>query len=202
MARKSNLDRSLNTRVAIAQWLYWARGKRPDLDQPGLFADPAWDILLDVYLHAALNKRVSITSACIASRVPPTTALRWINTLCQDGWTARIDDSVDKRRAFIELTAMGRSRLDAYFDQILDRLRAFFPAGISGVDDEMVTALNAKIEKLIAMLQFNGMATSNSTSQSAFNFNALYKSHETPSEHYMTHQRSDDDESESETFGV
>ncbi|MCB2078548.1 MAG: MarR family transcriptional regulator, partial [Novosphingobium sp.] len=44
-----------------------------------LFADPAWDMLLDLTAARAEHARVSVTSLCIASGVPPTTALRWIS---------------------------------------------------------------------------------------------------------------------------
>src|SRR5690606_19158395 len=51
----------------------------------GLFADPAWDMLLDLTAAAAENTRVSVTSLCIASGVPPTTALRWIAQMVESG---------------------------------------------------------------------------------------------------------------------
>jgi len=51
----------------------------------GLFADPAWDILLDLTAARAEHARVSVTSLCSASGVPPTTALRWIGQMTQGG---------------------------------------------------------------------------------------------------------------------
>src|SRR3546814_5777917 len=45
---------------------------------PALFGDPAWDMLLDLTAARAEHNRVSVTSLCIASGVPLTTALRWI----------------------------------------------------------------------------------------------------------------------------
>ena len=50
-----------------------------------LFADPAWDMLLDLTAARAEHTRVSITSLCIASGVPPTTALRWIGQMTDAG---------------------------------------------------------------------------------------------------------------------
>lgn len=43
-----------------------------------LFADPVWDMLLDLAVARVEHRRVSVTSLCIASGVPTTTALRWI----------------------------------------------------------------------------------------------------------------------------
>ena len=43
-----------------------------------MFADPAWDMLLDL-LQAELSQlRVPVSSLCIAAGVPATTALRWL----------------------------------------------------------------------------------------------------------------------------
>lgn len=52
-----------------------ARRARDDVFGKDLFADPAWDILLDLAIARAENKQVSVTSLCIASGVPATTAL-------------------------------------------------------------------------------------------------------------------------------
>ena len=69
-----------------------------------LFADPAWDMLLDLAAARAEHKRVSVTSLCIASAVPPTTALRWIGQLTGAGLIERVEDDTDRRRAFLVLT--------------------------------------------------------------------------------------------------
>lgn len=69
-----------------------------------LFADPAWDILLDLTAARGEQARVSVTSLCIASGVPPTTALRWIGQMTDAGLLQRMEDEADRRRAFIGLT--------------------------------------------------------------------------------------------------
>lgn len=81
---------------------------------PGeLFADPAWDMILDLLAARLAGQRVSVSSLCIAAAVPPTTALRWIRQLTERGVFARIDDPADGRRVFIELT---RAAADAALD--------------------------------------------------------------------------------------
>lgn len=80
-----------------------------------LFADPAWDILLDLAAAAAEHKRISITSACTASGVPPTTALRWIKELIDAGLVERIEDVTDRRRAFVALTDRGALAVARFF---------------------------------------------------------------------------------------
>jgi DNA-binding MarR family transcriptional regulator len=70
----------------------------------GLFEDPAWDMLLDLYAARIEHRRVSVSSLCIAAAVAPTTALRWIGKLIEFGLLERQPDPFDRRRAFIVLT--------------------------------------------------------------------------------------------------
>ena len=82
---------------------------------PDLFADPAWDILLDLYAANLEGKSVSVSSLCIAAAVPPTTALRWITTMTEHGALVRKQDPQDARRVFIGLSPDSEERLAAYF---------------------------------------------------------------------------------------
>lgn len=83
-----------------------------------LFADPAWDILLDLTAARAEHKRVSVTSLCIASGVPPTTALRWIGHMTAAGLLERMEDDTDRRRAFIVLTDRAADAMARYFAEL------------------------------------------------------------------------------------
>jgi hypothetical protein len=83
-----------------------------------LFADPAWDMLLDLTAARAEHTRVSVTSLCIASGVPPTTALRWIGQMIEAGLLARIEDEADRRRAFITLTDKAADAMARYFAEL------------------------------------------------------------------------------------
>jgi DNA-binding MarR family transcriptional regulator len=80
-----------------------------------LFADPAWDMLLDLAAARAEHKQVSVTSLCIASGVPPTTALRWIGQLTAAGLLERVEDEVDRRRAFLVLSDQAAEAMARYF---------------------------------------------------------------------------------------
>jgi DNA-binding MarR family transcriptional regulator len=79
-----------------------------------LFADPAWDMLLDLMAARLDNQRVAVSSLCIAAAVPPTTALRWIKTLTDQGLFVRTADPQDGRRVFIELSDDAAAKLAAY----------------------------------------------------------------------------------------
>ncbi|MEZ5734961.1 MAG: winged helix DNA-binding protein [Novosphingobium sp.] len=83
-----------------------------------LFADPAWDMLLDLTAARAEHTRVSVTSLCIASAVPPTTALRWVSQMSEAGLFERVEDETDRRRAFITLSEKAADAMARYFAEL------------------------------------------------------------------------------------
>lgn len=76
-----------------------------------LFADPAWDMMLDLCLAAESDRQVSVSSLCIAASVPSTTALRWLGALEEKGLVQRDADPVDRRRFFVRLSAESNAAL-------------------------------------------------------------------------------------------
>lgn len=91
-----------------------ARRMRAQYFAEELFADPAWDMLLDLFAADLERRRVSVSSLCIAAAVPPTTALRWIGTLHDAGLFERQADPSDRRRAYIGLSAKGLDGMQSY----------------------------------------------------------------------------------------
>ncbi|MBX7496582.1 MarR family transcriptional regulator [Qipengyuania sp. 6B39] len=83
-----------------------------------LFADPAWDILLDLSAARAERLQVSVTSLCIASGVPATTALRWIAQMVDAGLLVRVADPQDRRRAYIALADNTAEAMARYFAEV------------------------------------------------------------------------------------
>lgn len=83
-----------------------------------LFADPAWDMLLDLTAAKAERSQVSVTSLCIAAEVPATTALRWIKQLVDTGVFVRVADPSDRRRAFIALSEQSSHAMSRYFAEV------------------------------------------------------------------------------------
>lgn len=92
-----------------------ARRLRDQFFAAELFADPAWDMLLDLYAARLEGRRVSVSSLCIAAAVPPTTALRWIGTMHDAQLFGREPDPTDKRRAHITLTERAAGGMRGYF---------------------------------------------------------------------------------------
>lgn len=92
------------TLPSIAAAIYCLRRRRERLFATGLFSEPAWDLLLDLFAAETTRKRVSITSACIASVAPTTTALRCIKQLESENLIYRERDPMDARRSYIRLS--------------------------------------------------------------------------------------------------
>ena len=80
-----------------------------------LFADPAWDMLLELFHAELTHRRVSIATLSAASNVPNTTALRWLNTLVKHELVVRKDDPLDGRRVFVDLAPKASIALQNYF---------------------------------------------------------------------------------------
>lgn len=76
-----------------------------------LFRDPAWDILLDLYVASELGRKISVSSACGASGVPTATGLRWLTKLEKLGAVVRIPDGADGRTVHVELTPPTRDKM-------------------------------------------------------------------------------------------
>lgn len=104
--------------AATIRALIRARRLRDDYFQSDLFADPAWDMLLDLMAARLEGKRVAVSSLCIAAAVPATTALRWIKALTERGLFVRSADPRDGRRVHIELSDEAARAVNAYLRAI------------------------------------------------------------------------------------
>ena len=125
----SRVDPEVLTRLAKA--IYQTRQARTRELPAELFGEPAWDILLDLYIQRRHDRRISITSACTGSQVAPTTALRWIATLFEYGLITREEDPLDKRRVFVALSQKGERAVVRMLLDYLHRVRsALGPYGL------------------------------------------------------------------------
>jgi len=105
-------------RANQARTLIRQRRLRNDFLPATLFGEPSWDMLLDLYAAHYEGHPVSVSSLCIASAVPSTTALRAIEAMEREGCVVRERDPSDGRRIFLKLSDARRAELDAYFDQL------------------------------------------------------------------------------------
>jgi DNA-binding MarR family transcriptional regulator len=95
-----------------------ARAARKGHFNSELFADPAWDMLLELYAAALTQRKLTVSRLGARSGVPMTTALRWIGTLEREGLIARSHDRLDARRVFLTLSETGETAMSAYFEDL------------------------------------------------------------------------------------
>ena len=111
-------SRKPTERDAIIRSLYAARRQRDLIFGTGdIFGEPAWDILLDLYIAEQERKALPVTSACIGAAVPTTTGLRWLNILEKQGLVERSNDPGDARRTFVRLSPKGLRAMNRFVDQ-------------------------------------------------------------------------------------
>lgn len=91
-----------------------ARAARRQFFGSNLFADPAWDILLELYVLRREQRRTSVSKLCIAAEVPGTTASRWLDRLNTDGLIERQNDPLDARRVWVSLSTTGLALMESY----------------------------------------------------------------------------------------
>lgn len=72
-----------------------------------LFFDPAWNMLLDLFINEACGRRLSVTALCIGSHSSSATALRYVAMLVRDGLIERVADATDGRRSHVHLSPKG-----------------------------------------------------------------------------------------------
>lgn len=100
-----------------------------------LFADPGWAILLDLYIHQVQGRPVTVSSACIAAKVPPTTGLRWLTRLQDDALIERTSSPSDARVVYVSLSAGAIERIEGALDAVIEsdrRLGRGSPAPANG----------------------------------------------------------------------
>jgi DNA-binding MarR family transcriptional regulator len=76
-------------------------------------------MLLDLYAARLRARRVSVSSLCIAANIPPTTALRHIADMVENGEIIRTPDPLDQRRAFLDLSDGTFARITNWIDYCL-----------------------------------------------------------------------------------
>jgi hypothetical protein len=111
----------------IAGWMYSERIYRSSQFSPALFGEPAWDMLLDLFIQKVAGVRVSSTSLCLGAGVPQTTGLRYIALLEAEGLVFRYTPPDDRRLTLIDYTAAGFKQMRQYLSQAVTRFRIPLP---------------------------------------------------------------------------
>lgn len=102
-----------------AERLYKERRRRSRYLPGHLFAEPAWDILLDLFVNGVRDRAISITSACIAGGIPATTGLRWLGVLEKEGLLVRGTSEEDARVTWVQLSDYGMAVMRGYLAETM-----------------------------------------------------------------------------------
>lgn len=113
-ARRTQLD----TWRAMLAKLRHLRQAQHSLGDAHLSENASLDMLLDLLSAELADEHVTVTSLCAAAGVSQTTALRRLEDLEDAKLLVRKQDTQDRRRIFVELTAGGRDRVAAYLSSI------------------------------------------------------------------------------------
>lgn len=83
-----------------------------------IFGEPAWDVLLLLYLADSLEGRQTIGHLAELVETPLTTVLRWVAYLEKERLVERKNHPTDRRIVFIGMTAKGRNAMDAFLGEM------------------------------------------------------------------------------------
>ena len=97
--------------AAFARRLIEERRRRGQALGADMFGEPAWDMLLLLFLANEEGRHVSVSALCAELPAPATTAHRWMLLLVEKGLLVRIGDRQDRRRSFVYLSAEGARRM-------------------------------------------------------------------------------------------
>lgn len=83
-----------------------------------LFGEPAWDILLDIFIRQTLDEKISVPKVGIVDQTPATTTLRWFLVLEENGLIAQEPDPDKKDQVLLRFTPTGYEAMLRYFEAI------------------------------------------------------------------------------------
>lgn len=101
--------------IERARRTFVGRQRRSQIFSNAMFGEPAWDMLLALYVAEQSGARHTIVRLLSQSGAPATTALRWLDYLEKERLVTRHANPVDRRTSFVALTEKARTALDVYF---------------------------------------------------------------------------------------
>jgi DNA-binding MarR family transcriptional regulator len=103
---------------AVARRLLSERQARQDFFPAELFHEPAWDMLLALYVAGEERQVMNVKTLVATTSAPVTTSQRWIDHLHKLRLIDRIIDPIDRRRVEISLSDSGERAVIAYLDRV------------------------------------------------------------------------------------
>jgi len=94
------------------------RRLRTEYFNPSIFGEPAWDMLLLLYVSEHAGKRQTIRRLADRVSTPVTTAARWIHYLVKERLVQKEPSPNDRRMTYVTLLDKGRAMIEDYFSSI------------------------------------------------------------------------------------
>lgn len=107
------------TLLRRAKDVFAARRRRAQIFGKAMFGEPAWDMLLALYITEEHGSRQTVSRLTQFAGAPPTTALRWLNYLEKQKLITRESHPTDRRAVFVDISDKGREALNSYFSETL-----------------------------------------------------------------------------------
>jgi DNA-binding MarR family transcriptional regulator len=108
---------------AVLQSLLDVRDLREQMLGKGLFFDPCWSLLLELYAAYLDSRKVSMSQACSLGGLPATTGFRYVRQLEERILLRRQIDPEDSRRHWLFLTEEGHEKIDLLVEVVVTALR-------------------------------------------------------------------------------
>jgi len=102
----------------LAKQLLAQRMARFDHFPAELFHEPAWDMLLALYVAYEERRTMNVKTLVGSAHAPVTTSQRWIDHLHKLKLIDRVIDPVDRRRMEISLSDQGHIAVTAYLRRL------------------------------------------------------------------------------------
>jgi predicted transcriptional regulator len=125
--RTPSLGFSDDKLATIATSMWSARLHRANHFNPALFGEPAWDMLLDLFVHKVRGRRQGTTSLCMGANVPQSTGLRYVERLEREGLLHRYSPADDRRLSVVEMTPKGFRLMREYISNAVTRFKVPLP---------------------------------------------------------------------------
>lgn len=106
------------TLIAKARMVLDCRRQREHFFNRNMFGEPAWDILLMLYVAEPSSGRLTMSRLAEWVGAPPTTVARWVKFLEEERLVERKPHPTDRRTVFISLLQKGRAALDSYLEML------------------------------------------------------------------------------------
>ncbi len=120
---RTMVQRSLSapspSRLGVAKALLASRRRRPFIFDGLEFAEPVWEIILEVYIASAEGRSFKVVKLCNASGGSVTSALRIIGELQSKDYLARVSDARDARSSVIIMLPSLEQAVNQWIDELI-----------------------------------------------------------------------------------